>query len=89
MPNHDYKTPGLIRAGFEYQDLVAIETLIDFSRNNTLCQWIKIDADDEEFRSIEDVVACTPEGTHDLTQVKFTADPAAAVAAMGWAAAVD
>ena len=30
MVGHDFKTPGLIRAGFQYQDLVAIEILINF-----------------------------------------------------------
>ncbi|MBK1969765.1 ATP-binding protein [Brevundimonas diminuta] len=85
MAGHAYKTPGLIRAGFQYQDLVAIETLIDFYRDRTAYRWVKIDADDEAFRSIEDVVACLPDGRYDLTQVKFTADPENPANSLGWA----
>ena len=69
------KGPGFLRAGFYYQDLVAIEILIDFYRNWNLFKWVQIEAEESEFKSIEDVVACKPDGCYELTQVKFTADP--------------
>ncbi len=75
MPKHDFKKTGLLRAGFQYQDLVAIETLIDFYRQRDLYAWVQLEAEGQEFRSIEDVVACRPDGLYELIQVKFTADP--------------
>ncbi len=82
---HDYKTPGLLRAGFQYQDLVAIEILINFYRQRNLYAWVQLEAEERAFRSIEDVVACTPDGLYELTQVKFTADPDAPANSLSWA----
>ena len=84
MVGHDYKTPGLIRAGFQYQDLVAIEILINFYRQRNLYAWVQLEAEDGAFRSIEDVVACTPDGLYELTQVKFTANPSAQANHLSW-----
>ena len=76
IPGHDFKkNSGSLRAGFLYQDLVAIETLINFYRKRNLYEWVKIEAEESEFRSIEDVVAYRPDGLYELTQVKFTVDP--------------
>ena len=84
MPKHDFKKTGLLRAGFQYQDLVAIETLIDFYRQRDLYAWVQLEAEDRKFRSIEDVVACRPDGLYELTQVKFTADPDALANNLSW-----
>mgnify|MGYP002525483506 CR=1 FL=1 len=84
MPGHNFKVPGLIRAGFQYQDLVAIETLIDFYRDPQRYDWVKLDAEDRAYRSIDDVVACRADGLYELTQVKFAADPAAATSRLSW-----
>lgn len=84
MAEHAYKTPGLIRAGFHYQDLVAIETLIDFYRDSERYRWVEIDSRDDAFQSVEDIVACLPDGRFDLTQVKFTADPSATANSLSW-----
>ena len=81
---HDYKTPGLIRAGFQYQDLVAIEILINFYRKRSLYAWVQLEAEDRAFRSIEDVVACRLNGLYELTQVKFTADPDVPSNSLSW-----
>ena len=75
MTRQDFKRPGYLRAGFQYQDLVAIEILINFYRQRDLYSWVQLEAEDDSFRSIEDVVACRPDGLYELTQVKFTADP--------------
>ena len=85
MVGHDYKTPGLIRAGFEYQDLIAIEILITFYRQRDLYVWVQLEAEEQAFRSIEDVIACRPDGLYELTQVKFTADPDAPPNSLSWA----
>ena len=84
MPGHDYKRTGLLRAGFQYQDLVAIKTLINFYRQRDLYAWVQLESEDQEFRSIEDVVACRPDGLYELTQVKFTADPDALANNLSW-----
>ena len=85
MTGHDYKTPGIIRAGFQYQDLVAIETLIDFYRARGRYEWVQLDAEDHAFQSVDDIVACRPDGRYELTQVKFTPDPDARRNALSWA----
>ncbi len=84
MTGHDYKRTGLLRAGFQYQDLVAIETLINFYRQRDLYAWVQLEAEDQEFWSIEDVVACRPNGLYELTQVKFTANPDAPANNLSW-----
>ena len=84
MTRQDFKRAGYIRAGFQYQDLVAVETLINFYRQRDLYSWVELDAEDDSFRSIEDVVACRPDGLYELTQVKFTADPDAPAFALSW-----
>ena len=84
MSGHDYKTPGILRAAFQYQDLVAVETLIDFYRQRDRYAWIQLDAGDHTFRSVDDVVACRPDGTYELTQVKFTRDPDAERNTLSW-----
>ena len=84
LPQHKYKRVGLLRAGFQYQDLIAIDTLIDFYRHSDRYQWVQIEAEDRSFRSIEDVVACRPDGLYELTQVKFTADPDLEANRLSW-----
>lgn len=81
----ELKAAGFIRAGFQYQDLVAIESLIDFYRDRTRFQWIKVEADDSRFRAIDDVVACLPDGRFELTQVKFSGATRNGKAPLDWA----
>ena len=84
MVRHRYKRPGLLRAGFQYQDLIAIEILIDFYRQRDLYDWVQLEAEDRDFWSVEDVVARRPDGLYELTQVKFTADPEASANSLSW-----
>ena len=84
MAGHKYKNTGLLRAGFQYQDLIAIRTLIEYYGERNLYDWVQLDAEDGEFQSIEDVVACRPDGSYELTQVKFTADPDAPANTLSW-----
>ena len=85
MTGHDFKKPGLIRAGFNYQDLVAIEVLIDFYKQRDRYEWVQVDTEDKEFRSIDDVVAFRPDNQYELTQVKFTGNPQEASNGLSWA----
>ncbi|MGN6210488.1 NACHT domain-containing protein [Asticcacaulis sp.] len=79
-----YKKPGVLRAAFYYQDLMAIEVLIAFFRDRHLYQWVQLDAEDSVYASIDDVVACRADGSLELLQVKFTPDPQAAKVALSW-----
>ncbi|MCY3791817.1 MAG: ATP-binding protein, partial [Gemmatimonadetes bacterium] len=80
---HDFKVTGVLRASFEYQDLVAVDMLIDFLRDRHLYDWVKVEAEDTAFRSIDDVVTCK-DGQFELTQVKFTPDPASRQHSLNW-----
>ena len=84
-PRHDFKkNSGSIRAGFLYQDLVAIEILINYYRDRNLYEWVQVEAENSVFKSVEDVVACRPDGRYELTQVKFTVDPDAQANRLSW-----
>lgn len=80
---HGLKKPGILRAGFYYQDLIGIEILIGYYRDASLYQWVCLEGGDE-FAAIDDVVACRPDGRFDLIQVKFTPDPAAPSTPLDW-----
>lgn len=70
------KPAAIIRAGFEYQDLIGIQGLIDFYRNRNKYLWMQLESEDAKMGYLDDVVAALSDGTFNLTQVKFTADPA-------------
>ena len=71
----NYKRPGAIRAGFHYQDLVAIEKLIEFYRNPSRYDWMELESLDPSFSAVDDVVAMRSDGTVDVIQIKFAVDP--------------
>lgn len=79
-----YKKPGILRASFDYQDLSAIAILIDFYRQPDLFEWVELDSDDKAFASIDDIVACRTDGRFEITQVKFTVDPADPANQLDW-----
>ena len=81
---HNLKTPGIIRAGFEYQDLVAIETLLDYYRDPDRYQWVQVESTDPIFKAVDDVVACLADGSFEVTQVKFAADPDNPDSSLSW-----
>jgi hypothetical protein len=68
------KHAAIIRAGFEYQDLAGIEVLIRHYRDPELYEWVLLEADDSNFRALDDVVAARKDGSYELVQVKFTVD---------------
>lgn len=79
-----FKKPGILRASFDYQDLVAISILIDFYRAPDQYEWIELDSDDPQHASIDDIVARRADGTFEITQVKFTVDPDDAANQLSW-----
>lgn len=84
VSGHGFKKSGVLRGGFEYQDLVAIEVLIDFLRDASLYDWVQVEAEDSSFQAIEDVVACRKDGKHEVTQVKFTPNPQDSKRRLSW-----
>ena len=68
------KSAAITRAGFEYQDLIGIQQLIDFFRNRNKYYWMQLESEDANMGYLDDIVAALSDGTFDLTQVKFTAD---------------
>jgi NACHT domain len=69
------KHAAITRIGFEYQDLIGIEVLINFFRDPGLYQWVELESEDPEVGYLDDVVAARKDGSFDYTQVKFTVDP--------------
>lgn len=75
MAKHSFKTAGIPRSGFEYQDLIGIEVLLHFYRNPDLFHWVALEADEPRVGKLDDVIAARKDDTFDLLQVKFTPDP--------------
>jgi len=67
-----FKTAGIPRAGFEYQDLIGIEILVRFYRDPSLYNWVELEAENDEFGALDDIVAARTDGSFEVTQVKFT-----------------
>lgn len=75
MAKHPFKTAGIPRTGFEYQDLIGIEVLLRFYRDPDLFHWVALEADEPKVGKLDDVVAARKDNTYELLQVKFTPDP--------------
>lgn len=73
--NPTIKTTAITRAGYEYQDLVGIEVLIDYFRDPDFYEWVQLESDDEEFQALDDVVVLRKDGSVEFVQVKFTVNP--------------
>jgi hypothetical protein len=74
MPKVQIKPAVITRAGYEYQDLIGIEVLIRHYRDPELYAWVLLEADDTEYRALDDVVGARNDGSYELLQVKFTID---------------
>lgn len=73
--SREFKTVGIPRAGLEYQDLIAIELLLNFFRDPGRYHWTEVESEDPSVGSLDDVVAARSDGSFELIQVKFTAAP--------------
>ncbi|SFL18750.1 AAA ATPase domain-containing protein [Pseudovibrio ascidiaceicola] len=71
------KPTQLTRAGYEYQDLVCIEILINWYHDPERYRWIKVEGEvlKDKLEGLDDVIACRSDDRYELTQVKFTIDP--------------
>ncbi|WP_404934600.1 hypothetical protein [Nitratireductor sp. L15S-10] len=75
MSEYRIKNAAITRTGFDYQDLVGIDILIEYYRDPYKYKWVQLESEDGEFGALDDVVAALPDGTFELTQVKFTPRP--------------
>lgn len=75
MSDLSIKNAAITRTGYDYQDLIGIEILIEYFRDPDRYEWVQLESEDSEFGSLEDVVASLPDGTFELAQVKFTPRP--------------
>src|SRR5665647_880098 len=66
----DYTPSGIRRSGDYYQDLVAIETILDFLGNKQNYKYIMVEV--PEMGSLDDVVAVRKDDSLELKQVKFS-----------------
>lgn len=78
------KPTAIPRAGYEYQDLVGIEVLIRQYRDPDLYAWVQLEADDTNYRALDDVVAARKDGSYEFVQVKFTVDADSYELDWGW-----
>lgn len=72
------KPTQLTRVGYEYQDLLGLQLLIDWYCNPKKYEWVKFEvpnSDGLEVAGLDDVVACRSDGTWVLLQSKYTIDP--------------
>ncbi len=64
---------GAGRLGDEYQDLIALELLIDWLEHSERYCWLRLEAD--EAGSLDDVVALRGDESIVVKQVKFSTNP--------------
>jgi len=74
VARHAFKTSGIARSGFEYQDLIGIDVLLRFYRDPNLFHWVELEAEDAKAGKLDDVIAARRDNSFELLQVKFTAD---------------
>ena len=84
MADHDLTSAGKLRAGFQYQDLVAIEILIELYTDGHLYHWVQLYSVEGRYQSIDDVVARQPDEICELTQGKFAVEPGARASKLSW-----
>ena len=75
--SNNIKSSQLTRLGYEYQDLLCIQLLIDWYHNPDKYHWISIESSSvagEKFQGLDDVIALNSSNRYELYQVKFTID---------------
>jgi len=74
---NEIKPTQLTRTGYEYQDLVCIGFIVDWYSDPNKYEWVRIEGDieHEKLKGLDDVICKRPDGSFELTQVKFTIEP--------------
>lgn len=69
----EYTRTGVRRSGDDYQDIIALEILVDMLKYPNRYKWIQVEADDSG--SLDDVVALRNDDQLIAKQIKFSAHP--------------
>lgn len=73
---HNIKKAAITREGFEYQDCLGMEFLIEMYIDPDLYEWVQLDSEDLQFQHVDDIVAKRKaDGKFVCRQVKFRVDP--------------
>lgn len=73
---HNIKKAAITREGFEYQDCLGMQYLIEMYIEPDLYEWVQLDAEDPQFQHVDDIVAKRKTDKKFVCrQVKFRVDP--------------
>lgn len=72
MDSPKHTRTGARRSGDDYQDIVALDIMVEMLEHSDRYQWIQVEADD--FGALDDIVALRTDGSYDVKQVKFAVD---------------
>ena len=78
----EYTPSGVRRAGDDYQDIIALDLLVEMLEHPDRYEWACVEADDAGF--LDDVVALRTDGLIVARQVKFSAHPDDATDPYSW-----
>ncbi|WP_437328266.1 ATP-binding protein [Sorangium sp. So ce381] len=87
MSSQTYTRSGARRAGDEYQDIVALDLLVEWLEHPDRFSWFELEAADTG--ALDDVVALRADGALVTRQVKFSTNPADADDAWSWTELTD
>lgn len=82
MSDHRITRVGAQRLGHDYQDLVALDVLVDWLGHSDRYQWIKVEADEAGY--LDDVIALRSDNRLIVKQVKFSNHPDAYNDSLTW-----
>lgn len=69
----EHTRTGVRRSGDDYQDVIAIDVMVEMLEHPDRYQWVQVEADD--FAALDDVVALRTDGSYIVRQVKFAIYP--------------
>jgi len=68
-----YTRTGVRRSGDDYQDIIAIDVMVEMLEHPDRYQWVQVEADD--YGALDDVVALRTDGSYVVKQIKFAIYP--------------
>lgn len=82
-----YTRTGTLRSGLDYQDLVALQVLVEMLEHPDRYRWVRVEADDAG--SLDDVVCLRSDGSFDLIQVKCSTSSESVGGILTWEKLLD
>src|SRR5947209_15576124 len=81
-PKSNMKRSGTRRLGDDYQDIIALDVLVDWLEHSDRYRWVRVEADD--FGALDDVTAERADGALLVRQIKFSTHPEAEEDRLTW-----